>query len=409
MYYGTEILLIFIIVLVAVALTRYVPRILTTLSWSISGEAGGLLARGFAPRSVRVRRTAELRSAVSQVAMIARLNLPLAAGLRVSADGERGAARRQLLELSRLIACGTPVWESFETVFASCPAQVVAVLRHGESCGRLPHALTDLERSLAATVDRYTGRTDYAGHAAAYFALVMVTACVVVACVMYYIIPKFREIFSDFAVTLPSITNALLSFSQWFVMTGWMFLLLLLVVLTACALVGVLARGRNDGGPISNLVARVRWTVPFTRTVDSGLGMARAIRSLAIAVGTGSFAAHASDISSVVSSTNGLRPRLNQFGRDVQAGVLPHEAARRAALGDVFVSALRMIERGEDAEAALAHAADYYEAIAERWWHALAAVSVPAVTLMLGGVIGFIVLALFLPLVCLIEAVSGSL
>ena len=68
-----------------------------------------------------------------------------------------------------------------------------------------------------------------------------------------------------------------------------------------------------------------------------------------------------------------------------------------------------MVERGEDPERVLGHAADYYEAIAYRWWHALAAVSGPVVTLAIAAIVGFIALALFLPLIALINAASEAL
>ena len=75
----------------------------------------------------------------------------------------------------------------------------------------------------------------------------------------------------------------------------------------------------------------------------------------------------------------------------------------------MFVSALKMVERGEDAERVLGHAADYYEAIALRWWHAVSAASGPLVTLLIAGMVAFVALSLFLPLVTLIDAVADSI
>jgi type II secretory pathway component PulF len=113
-------------------------------------------------------------------------------------------------------------------------------------------------------------------------------------------------------------------------------------------------------------------------------------------------------LTSTVGTTNHLRYRLTGFVQEVQAGVVPHQAAQNAKLGDVFISALRMVERGEDATRVLNHAADYYEAIALRWWQAVSVVTGPLVTLLIAGVVGFVALAMFLPLVTLINTVADT-
>ena len=137
--------------------------------------------------------------------------------------------------------------------------------------------------------------------------------------------------------------------------------------------------------------------------------MAKAIRAMALSIRSGSERSFADALPSVVSTTNHLRNRLDDFAQAVAGGVAPAQAAQEAALGDMFVAALRMVERGEDPEVVLGHAADYYEAIAHRWWHALTAISGPLVTLVLAALVGFVALALFTPLVVLINTVSESI
>ena len=76
----------------------------------------------------------------------------------------------------------------------------------------------------------------------------------------------------------------------------------------------------------------------------------------------------------------------------------------------MFVWTCRNLERGAaDVGEALEHAADYHRAIANRWWRALARTSWPAITCVLGGIVGYVVLAFFLPLIALINAVSATM
>ena len=73
------------------------------------------------------------------------------------------------------------------------------------------------------------------------------------------------------------------------------------------------------------------------------------------------------------------------------------------------VCALQMVEHGDDPQRVLSHAAAYYEAIAYRWWHALVAISGPLVTLVIAIMVGFVALALFMPLVALINTVADAI
>ena len=143
--------------------------------------------------------------------------------------------------------------------------------------------------------------------------------------------------------------------------------------------------------------------------MDFGFGMSSAIRALAMGLRGCAPLDRAVTLVSVVGHANFLRSRLDDFSQQVKGGVLPHKAAAGARLGDVFVSALKMAERGEDIQTAFGHAADYYEATARRWWQSMTALSVPLVTLAMACLVGFIALALFIPLVDLINALADSI
>jgi len=137
--------------------------------------------------------------------------------------------------------------------------------------------------------------------------------------------------------------------------------------------------------------------------------MAKAIRAVAMGFRSGYDLSQAHTLPDVVCPTNHLKVRLHHFVQLISGGTAPSQAAGEAKLGDVFVAALRMVERGEDPDRVLAHAADYYEAIGYRWYHALMAVSGPVVTLALAAIVGFITVALFTPLVTLINSVTESI
>jgi type IV pilus assembly protein PilC len=231
----------------------------------------------------------------------------------------------------------------------------------------------------------------------------------VVLWVMVHLMPRFNDIFEDFDARLPGATLVLISASDWLFAHRVAIAGALGAILLAGLALRLLGGAAGEDAPVARFVAWARWMLPFLRTLDYGLGMAKVIRSILLRIRGGAAEAFPAGLPAAVSPTNRLRRNLHRFVEGVADGRAPHQAASEAGLGDVFVCALRMVERGEDPERALAHAADYYEAVAYRWWHALVALAGPLVTVACGALVGFVVWSLFLPLVTLIDAVSGSL
>jgi len=405
----TDVILIVAITVVVVLLARRAPRIRDAAARMLAGEAGSFMVRGLTRRGTRLRNTAELQAVVSRLAMITRLNLPLVSALRAAGESEPGPAGRTSKDMARLIDAGSPVSAALSTAFRGCPDTLTAVLRRAEVCGQLARALDEQERLIARGLDLQLNVTDHARHAVAYAILMTLFVGGVVAWIMVFLVPKFRAIFEDYDTPLPAITVAFIDAADWMVMYGW---IILAVVALVAVTVAFLRNRRSEGektGSIRRLIAAVRWAIPVTRALDFGLGMAEAVRSVAHGIRIGSPTTFSETLPGVVSTTNRLRTRLAEFSRCVSDGEAPHKAAARAQLGEVFVCALDMVERGADADRVLGFAADYYEAIARRWWHALTAVCGPLVTLALAVLVGFVALALFLPIVTLINAVAESI
>lgn len=395
------------VVVAAFLLVRVIPRILAPISRLVAGEQGSLTPSGFMLDGSRLRRTVELHTVVSRLGLVTRLNLPLSAALETAAHGESRRVARIFRQISHLVREGHSLSRALEASFPGCPETLTAALRRAEECGQLARALTDQERMIAATVELPMAHQPYARHALLYAALLILIVVMLMLWFALFLFPKIRAIFNDFDATLPRVTQVLIDVAMSAYPVG---VLIALVFLAAGIVVLVVDAALGKERALSVTIVRaVRSALPIARSIDFGLGMTKAIRTMALGLRSGSPSAFGATLPAVVSPTNHVRDRLTAFSLSVAGGVAPHQAARDARLGDVLVSALRMVERGDDAERALGHAADYYEAIAYRWWHALAALTLPLVTLALAAMVGFVVLALFLPLVSLINQVAETL
>ncbi len=395
------------VVVAVFALGRWIPRSLSNLARLMAGEPGSLTPGGFMPGGSRRRRTVELQTVVSRLALVTRLNLPLVGALDAAARGESRPVARILRQISLLVREGHSVSHALEVSVPACPETLTAALRQAEGCGQLTQALVDQERMIAAVVNLPFDREPYARNAILYAGIVIFIVAMMVLWLALFLFPKFIVMFADYDAPLPWMTQVLIDASTSAYPIGA--LIVLGTIASVLMILAVDAALGHERAASVAIVRAVRSALPITRSIDFGLGVAKAIRMMALGLRSGSPSAFGATLPTVVCRTNHVRRRLSAFSLSVAGGVAPHQAAREARLGDVLVGALRMVERGEDPDRALGHAADYYEAIAYRWWHALAALTLPQVTLALAALVGFVVLALFLPLVSLINHVAESI
>jgi type IV pilus assembly protein PilC len=370
-----------------------------SLAWSLSGEAGAMFVRGFGSHGWRMRKTAGLRRIIEHIRVATALNLPLPHALRLAGNGEPGPTGLQLTEIANHIDAGMPLSEAIDQAVAGCPPLLVQMIQRGERCGQTAGAIETASRMLG---ERLIDTPHRASHSFAYLLVVSATTITILSGIMIIVVPKFKDIFLDFDVTLPPATQWLID--TWHPTTFVLFAVIAFVVVP-CAL----AAASAAGSPLAWVVGRLRWLFPVTRRIDFGFGMASAVRAIALAVRSGLPLDRAIDAADTVGLGNPLAPRLRSFMQKVRSGTRPHLAARESRLGSVFVAGLSTIERGEAPEPVLDYAAEYYQSIGYRWWILLASVSTPAVTLFLAGIVGFVVYAMFIPLVTLIQSVSETI
>ncbi len=379
-----------------------------TVCWALSGEGGSLHVEGFRTGGARQRRTLELHRVITHVGLAIKAKLPLAPALKSAASGEARRVRNMLEGLAEYLEAGGTLSRGFQTAIPGCPALVVALLEHGEESGQVPAVVENIDAMYA---DRILDPSDTvrSGRPAVWIALVtMMVACATVGGVLTWVIPKFRDIFDDFDVEIPGITETLVTIYPAALMSLVVLLGLTLIAAAILSFEG-LARTRGRPGLLARGVAWVRWLLPATRRIDFGGGMALVASQLAMLLKAGLPLDGLRGLATLLSPANYLWWRVEAFEQALRAGRAPDDAARQAELGTVMVSALTMIARGEPVDSVLGHAVEYYEAIARRWRSAVAAVIEPAATLLAAGVVLFVMLALFVPLVALINGVLETM
>ncbi len=235
-----------------------------------------------------------------------------------------------------------------------------------------------------------------------YPAVVITIAVVIVTGIMIFVIPSFEEIFADFDVPLPAVTQFLIDLSSWIAGGGWMVILFSPVVLV---LIWKLIRISNGGKYFTDAI---KLKIPILGAILSKTAIARFTRTLGTLISAG------------VPILDGLNITRETCGNEIYARALQkvHDAIRE---GESMADPLRatkvcdaivvnMVDVGEetgDLDKMLMKIADNYDSDVDVLVSSLISILEPVMVVILGGIVGFIVVAMFLPMVTLIQSVSG--
>ncbi|MEE2720117.1 MAG: type II secretion system F family protein [Planctomycetota bacterium] len=238
--------------------------------------------------------------------------------------------------------------------------------------------------------------------------VVIIIAVVIVTGIMYFVIPKFQDIFNDFEVELPGLTMWLIDASAWVAGTmpgqnvpGWA------VIVASPFLIFSffkLIRKTNFGR------ASTDWVVlrlPVVGNLIEKTSVARFTRTLGTLISAGVPILEAINITRETSGNWVFERALGRVHDSIREGETFAEPLREAKVCDSLV--VNMIDVGEetgDLDVMLMKVADNYDEEVDVAVQALLSLLEPLLVVVLGGVVGTIVLALFLPLVSMIESVS---
>ena len=244
-----------------------------------------------------------------------------------------------------------------------------------------------------------------------YPCVVITIAILIVTGIMYFVIPKFQEIFNDFEVELPGLTIWLTQASMWVAgrssadqtMPGAIWIVgSPFIIFFALKLIRMTAPGRAVTDIIRN-------RIPVVGNLIRKTAVARFTRTLGTLISAGVPILEAIMITRDTSGNYVYEKALTQVHDSIREGESFAAPLREAKVCDSIV--VNMIDVGEetgDLDLMLMKIADNYDEEVDVAVQGLISLLEPLLVVVLGTVIGTIVLALFLPLVKMIESVSGG-
>jgi type IV pilus assembly protein PilC len=278
-----------------------------------------------------------------------------------------------------------------------------AMVRSGEQSGRLEESLD----RVAFQVEKSDALRRQVKSALMYPALVFGFAVVVLVAIVMFVIPVFANIFEelaedhpDEAAGLPPPTQLCVTFSE--VLTGYWFVLLPGLVLSFWLFFRwkKTERGKDQWdrlilrlpfsvGDVIQKVALARWSRTFSGSVSSGVPMLQAIQLTGETAGNVVVEKAMDDVYASVKRGGSLAGPIEAHA------IFPPMVGHMVAVGE---------ETGQ-LETMLTKIADFYEAEVDAKVKALTALIEPIMICFVGGMVGFIVISMYLPMFSIYEKI----
>jgi len=268
------------------------------------------------------------------------------------------------------------------------PPLFVNMVAAGEASGTLDQVLVRL-------ADMLERRVDLAGKvkaAVAYPLMMTVVAAGVVIFLLSFVVPGITRIFVEMNRTLPWPTRMLIAASS-FIKDYF----IIICVAGCAAVLAILAACRTKEGRF--IVDRLKLRLPLFGKLFLELETARLARTLATLLTSGITILDALDIVRGVIKNSVIVNALDEVKGSISKGSNIAEAIRKTGLFPPIVFHITATaQAGANIEQGLANIADMYDADVEQTAKLLTSLLEPAVLLVMGVVVGFIVLAVLMPI-----------
>lgn len=342
------------------------------------------------PRLAPLVKPADIALFTRQLATLLKAGIALLQALDIIADGFENRPMRALVQsLKQDIAAGSSLAIALQKQPRYFDELYCNLIAAGEQAGALEALLervaTHLEKSeqLKARIKK----------ALTYPMTVLAVATLVSAILLIHVVPQFQGLFAGVGAQLPGFTLGVISLSEFMQHNWWV-----LILAAGTGFAGLRKAYRSSTGFRHWLDARLL-KAPVAGTLLKKSAVARYARTLSTTFAAGVPLVQALD--SVAGATgNGLfKQAINRMRHDVSTGTQLNESM---AVSGLFPGmATQMTAIGEESgtlDTMLEKVASHYEADVDHLVDNLTSLMEPLIMVVLGGIVGALVLAMYLPI-----------
>ena len=357
-----------------------------------------LRRQGIVPGKVKKRRMSsgkrikpkDIAIFTRQLATMMKAGVPLLQSFDIVGRGNPNPSVSKLLnDIRSDVETGTSLSSAFRKHPLYFDSLYCNLVEAGEAAG----ILEELLDRLAVYMEKTEAIKSKIKSALMYPTSVIIVAFVVVAVIMIFVIPSFKEVFSSFGADLPAPTLVVIAMSEFFTEYWWL-------------IFGGLGGGfyfffqawrRNE--KVQRFMDRLMLKMPIFGTLVEKSVIARWTRTLATMFAAGVPLVEALDSVGGASGNTLYADATEKIQQEVSTGTSLTNAMTNANLFPSMV--LQMCAIGEESgslDHMLGKAADFYEAEVDDMVAGLASLMEPIIIVILGVIIGGIVVSMYLPI-----------
>ena len=325
-----------------------------------------------------------------QLAVMMKAGVPLLQAFDIVGKGHANpSVGKLLLDIKTEVETGS----SLSTAFRKYPQYFDQLFCNLVGAGEQAGILDSLLDRLATYKEKILGIKKKIKGALFYPVSIIVVALVITAVIMIFVIPTFKDLFKGFGADLPAPTQIVMNMSDWFV-ANW-YILFPALIGAVWATLWFYKRSVAMQNAVDRLMLRLpifgdvirkasiaRWCRTLSTMFAAGVPLVEALDSVAGAAGNHVYFVATKRIQQEVSTGTGLTVAMQN------ANVFPSMVLQMTAIG----------EESGALDAMLSKVADFYEAEVDEAVEALSSLMEPLIMVVLGGLIGGLVVAMYLPI-----------
>ena len=325
-----------------------------------------------------------------QLATMMKAGVPLLQSFDIVAKGASNpAVAKLLIDIKTEVETGSALAAAFRKYPLHFDALFCNLVQAGEQAGIL-EALLD---RLATYKEKIQAIKSKIKSALFYPIAILAVAFIITAVIMIFVIPAFKEVFTNFGADLPAPTLLVMAVSDWFV-GNWY----IIFPAIGGAIWGFLEAWKRSV-PVQIFMDRLMLRVPVFGSLVRKSTIARWTRTLSTMFAAGVPLVEALDSVGGASGNYVYQSATKVIQTEVSTGTALTVAMQNANVFPTMV--IQMVSIGEETgalDAMLGKVADFYEAEVDDAVEALSSLMEPMIMVVLGTLIGGMVIAMYLPI-----------
>ncbi len=272
----------------------------------------------------------------------------------------------------------------------------VNIVKAGETGGAMDQVL----RRLADYLERNLKLKKKIKAALIYPSLVLGVSVVILVLIIVFVIPRFMDMFQDTGIALPFLTLCIMSFSD-FLLTRWYVFL---------GIIGVLIFGYKlllSHYKFRKYIDNFKLNMPVFGGLTQKIISARFARTLSTLLSGGVPILRALELTKQVSGNEVVAKTITDVYDHVrEGGFISKILEVNPVFPQLMVNMIAVGEESGSLDKMLSKVADTYEEEVDVTANTLTSLLEPVLVIVMGGVVLIIVLAMFLPLLTLIQSLT---